>query len=224
MKYNFNAIVLASVLSVVTNVNAGTILSPTAALASNEFSSSFSINNTIDQSGLSSGFVSGVTDFDTFLALNPTHSTNASFEWFTSAGVTSAQVDYNLGSVYTIDRLALWNEEASGIGAFDILTSSDNITFSLLLAGLMPFNNPLTSDYSAEVFSFSSTLAQYIRFNITGCPQVDSIFNGCAIGEVAFSVNQGEVSTVPVPAALPLMASALGIFGLARRRNKSKAV
>ena len=30
-------------------------------------------------------------------------------------------------------------------------------------------------------------------------------------------------SSVPVPAALPLMASALGIFGLARRRNKSKA-
>lgn len=30
------------------------------------------------------------------------------------------------------------------------------------------------------------------------------------------------MSAVPVPAALPLMASALGIFGLARRRNKSK--
>ena len=32
-----------------------------------------------------------------------------------------------------------------------------------------------------------------------------------------------NLSPVPVPAALPLMASALGIFGLARRRNKSKA-
>ena len=31
------------------------------------------------------------------------------------------------------------------------------------------------------------------------------------------------VSAVPVPAALPLMASALGVFGIARRRNKSKA-
>lgn len=30
-------------------------------------------------------------------------------------------------------------------------------------------------------------------------------------------------SAVPVPAALPLMASALGIFGISRRRNKSKA-
>lgn len=32
------------------------------------------------------------------------------------------------------------------------------------------------------------------------------------------------VSSVPIPAALPLMASALGVFGIARRRNKSKAV
>ena len=31
------------------------------------------------------------------------------------------------------------------------------------------------------------------------------------------------VSSVPVPAALPLMASALGAFGIARRRNKAKA-
>ena len=31
------------------------------------------------------------------------------------------------------------------------------------------------------------------------------------------------VSAVPVPAALPLMASALGAFGIARRRNKAKA-
>lgn len=31
-----------------------------------------------------------------------------------------------------------------------------------------------------------------------------------------------EVSAVPVPAALPLMASALGAFGIARRRNKAK--
>ena len=32
----------------------------------------------------------------------------------------------------------------------------------------------------------------------------------------------GVVNQVPVPAALPLMASALGLFGLSRRRNKSK--
>ena len=36
------------------------------------------------------------------------------------------------------------------------------------------------------------------------------------------SFDVADISAVPVPAALPLMASALGIFGIARRRNKSK--
>ena len=36
-------------------------------------------------------------------------------------------------------------------------------------------------------------------------------------------VRVSAVSAVPVPAALPLMASALGAFGIARRRNKAKA-
>jgi hypothetical protein len=38
-----------------------------------------------------------------------------------------------------------------------------------------------------------------------------------------YVVGVSSVSAVPVPAALPLMASALVAFGLARRRNKAKA-
>ena len=34
----------------------------------------------------------------------------------------------------------------------------------------------------------------------------------------------GVVNNVPVPAALPLMASALGLFGVSRRKSKAKAV
>ena len=37
-----------------------------------------------------------------------------------------------------------------------------------------------------------------------------------------WTLRDEQISEVPVSAALPLMASALGIFGLARRRNKSK--
>ena len=39
-----------------------------------------------------------------------------------------------------------------------------------------------------------------------------------------YVVGVSSVSEVPVPAALPLMASALGLFGLSRRKNKVAAV
>ena len=43
-----------------------------------------------------------------------------------------------------------------------------------------------------------------------------------ATGSIAFEIDNAGYSTVPVPAALPLMASALGLFGLSRRKNKAK--
>jgi len=47
---------------------AGLILSPVSATASNTFSAIFSIDNITNQSGLSNGFVSGVDDFDAYIA------------------------------------------------------------------------------------------------------------------------------------------------------------
>ncbi len=50
-------------------------------------------------------------------------------------------------------------------------------------------------------------------------------FNGNGFLSLQYTAVTADVpnpSAVPVPAALPLMASALGIFGIARRRNKSK--
>jgi len=52
-----------------------------------------------------------------------------------------------------------------------------------------------------------------VGFNDGGSPDKD--FNDYVIGV-------SEVSAVPVPAALPLMATALGAFGISRRRNKAK--
>ena len=42
-------------------------------------------------------------------------------------------------------------------------------------------------------------------------------------GNDQYIIKKTSLSAVPVPAALPLMASALGAFGIARRRNKAKA-
>ena len=68
---------------------------------------------------------------------------------------------------------------------------------------------------------------------LNGAVTLDSnqITNDCSVsdcgtntdfGSVGFS--GGNISAVPVPAALPLMATALSIFGLGLRRNKTEAV
>jgi hypothetical protein len=146
------------------NAQASTIISPVAATASSEFgfaNNAYDIGNTSDQSGLSAGFASGASDFDTYLAGNPTHTYIADDnEWFTDTGVASATVNYDLGSVYSIDRLALWNDEYSGISFLDISISLDNINFTTVASGLVPVDNPLYQDYGAEVFGFGTQSAR----------------------------------------------------------------
>ncbi len=91
------------------------------------------------------------------------------------------------------------------------------------------FVNGINSGTS-EFLKYTLTLASGVTF--------DSIINNINSGDLLVGVtgqtnNQGNdqyiisvdspVSSVPIPAALPLMASALGAFGIAPRRNKAKA-
>ncbi|NEO56240.1 MAG: discoidin domain-containing protein [Okeania sp. SIO3B5] len=192
------------------------IVSPVDATATSEFIPGAEISNTIDQSGLSIGFTSGVDDFDTYLSLNPTH-TPAFFgnEWFTNFQSAPQTVNYDLGSVLAIDRLALWNDEAEGgISSFDILSSNDGTNFSTVLSGVSPIINPSGSFYPAEVIDFGSVVnAQFVRFEITDCEGPTF----CAIGEVAFATAE----SVPEPAFL-LGLLGVGTLGATSLKGKQK--
>lgn len=177
-----------------------------------------SINDTFNQAGLLAGYTSGVTDFASYLASNPTHTTTFNgFEWFSAQGTNSASVTYDLGSALGIKSLALWNEESSGIGSLALFGSLDGVTFSSLGA-FNPIDNPVGVDYGAEVFSFAATQARYIRFDMTGCPQQPSTFSACAIGEVAFE--SAVIGAVPEPATWAMMISGFGMIGGAMRRRR----
>ena len=200
--------------------SAATIVGAASATAS---SSTTSIDRTIDQSGLFSNYLSGVTNFDTYLAANPIHDLGFTTEWFTAFNVVTATVTYNLGALLNIDRIALWNEDGVGFGTGNISFSTDGVTFTPLTT-IHPIDNPINVNYGAEVFSLGVVALQFLRLDVSDCPQsVESNeFTGCGIGEIAFSSLGPAVNETPIPAALPLFATGLGALGLLGWRRKKK--
>lgn len=203
-------------LSAATASNAAVIVSAVGATATNEFGPGFEITNTIDQSGLSANYVSGVTDFDAYIGANPIHSFTAlDLEWFTEEDVLTATVVYDLGVALRLDRFALWHEEASGFSTALISHSLDGISFTGSPT-INPVDSPLTTDYGAQVFGFGGIImARYVQFDIRDCPDATFTFNACAMGEVAFS------SPVPIPGALVFLLSGVGGLAVVRRRTRT---
>jgi|688.fasta_scaffold219320_1 hypothetical protein len=209
-----SGLVLGLMAGLAGQAHAGFIISATSATINAGGPGFGNIADTFNQNGLLSTYTSGVTDFDTYMAGNPKHIiTFSGYEWFSNEGTKSAQVTYSLGGVKSIDALALWNEEASGIGSLNLLTSSDGVHFTSLLSNLSPTDN--VDSYGADIFRFGTVAAQYVRFEMSGCPQPrPGSFPSCAIGEVAFS----QSSAVPIPATIALLG--LGLVGIGAARRK----
>lgn len=184
--------------------------------------------NTINQSGLIIGlvsgvYVSGVTDFDTYIGMNPEHTVIAfGTEWFSDFGNIVATLTFDLGSVLRIDRVALWVEESAGFSTAVLSSSVDGGLFANL-ATINPVDYPILG-YPAQVFGFAATDMRYFRMSMSGCPQPNpGSTQECSLGEIAWSSVAARPAPIPVPAAGLLLLPALGALATVDRRRRSAA-
>lgn len=214
----FSSIVLTALASTALSSQAlaGSILQPAGASTDMGNFPTYGPTNAINQSGLSDSYVSGVTDFDSFVA--STHTVgggNSHNAWFAESGVTTGVFDFDLGGTFEIESFAFW-ADPQGIGqsvnSFTLL-ADDNADFSspVILGTFNAADGPggQNSDETnfGQAFGFTPTSASYVRMEIHSNHGSDST---TGISEAAFEL-------IPAPASLSLFGAAL--LGLSRRRR-----
>lgn len=216
----FASAVLISAAAMPMMASASTIIGASSVSATNSFPDATfgNANNLINQGGLATNYVSGVTNFDSYIASDPQHTTQSpGAEWFTNFNITTSTLIFDLGSVIQIDRVAAWVDEFWGAGQISIALSIDGVGFSSV-GDFTPTDwSPSVASYGADIFAFSATSTRYVQLALSGCPQPLSVQGGgCGLGEVAF---RSAPSSVPEPGSLALLAIAMGGAVWARRRR-----
>lgn len=221
MRYVMSALALAGAFIYATSASATVIISPIGSTQNTmgEFNSSFDVGNLFDQSGLSAGFTSGVTDFNTYVAATPTHTQGftVNLSWAGNIGSLTGIIDFDLGQSLLIEQLAIWQgatqSQLRGLNSITLFTSNTatfstatNVgSFNVTQASVPPTAAPV------EVFDITDSVGQYVRLQINS-NHGSSIFTQW--GEIAF----GAQATVPEPTTLTLFG--LGLAGLVFARKK----
>ena len=161
---------------------------------------------------------------------------------FTPAGTTVVTNDVNnitgdaAGTTYSFGTLS------AAVGDVIQFTNVSAAAEAFFINFFINDSALFQSKSNVGTFTYEVTTAGPLSFSFKDQPGVTFLNGSDSIGVLAnasgfllllndsgngtdFDDHAVQVSAVPVPAALPLMASALGAFGIARRRsNKAKAV
>jgi hypothetical protein len=185
-------------------------------------------NSLIDQSGLSATYTSGVTNFATFTS-TATHnfiSPSINSSWASGGGNPTGDVTFDMGSLVTLDKIAVWNwglSDPVNLKDFTLFsddnsafTSATNLGSFTVSASANPFAFP------AQVFSFASTTDRYFRMSITANYGHATI---TGFGEVAFQQGVSTPSSVTpeLPGAMQLLPALLPVALIGARKRFKKA-
>jgi len=208
-------VLLAVVVCMTAEVRADFMLSAQSVINAPPPIGSFSFDQTINQSGLSVPYVSGTTDFGTYVALGPIHTrNNTPPNYGVSFSLPPVDVDYDLGSTYNVKEMAFWNYPfnfSAGVTGMQVFTSSvPNFATSFLAGTFNPLDDGDTLINHVQVFDLTDSNARYVRLHVTSTAST----NGTGFSEVAWGATQ-----VPEPASLAAMT--LAAVALMRRRGRS---
>lgn len=161
----------------------------------------WSFDRTIDQSGLTVGYTSGVTDFASYVLQAPRHEgENSPQNYAASSSIPPLVVDYDLGATHDVLQLAFWQYPHASSGPtidFSVYTSNDpgftNSAFVGSFTALIDGTGLGAPGTAMQVFDLTDTSARYVRMDVL---RVDNA-NGTGWSEVAF-----EVNVVPEPASI----------------------
>ncbi|MBI5708638.1 MAG: PEP-CTERM sorting domain-containing protein [Armatimonadetes bacterium] len=216
MKMRFTAI--AGLVACVSAAQAYVIVQPTAATSTHTSYTGGEIERTIDQSGLFTGYTSGVTDFDAYIASSPYH-TNIFFgyEWWVDDGSTTDTLIYDLGAVYMVDRVALWNEESAGLDSVTVTTATLSDFSDAMGGGGFTATDWPETIYLPDVHTLAGGVraTRYVKLEVTADPTPSN----ASLGGVPYlSMGEFAVSAVPEPATMAVLG--LGAAALLRRRRR----
>jgi hypothetical protein len=189
----------------------------------------------IDQSGLSSPYTSGVTDFDTYTATTtheqefPLFSSPINFGQGGGAGnintPSGVSFTFDLGSVLTLDALSYWLSDTGTSGVIDqdvkdfqLFAGTDDT--GTLLGTYSATQGDFDGLSNAQIFTFSPTSTQFITLKVQSVffQGNDPSIVEPIIGEIAFREAQ-EPPATPEPGTILGLVTVGALGALSRQRK-----